>query len=300
MPGGPERPLGPEPPSGSEPPEGLGSGPLIPPGTQPVALPTFGGPGVSAVADGIEVFAADEQTGHPVDTMRWVRLAQAVLADEGVRGEAELSLLFVDEVAIGDLNKRFLGKDGPTDVLAFPIDEEPVESGRNPDSGGTGPGFATDLDEAPALLGDVVICPAVAARNAPEHAGTYDDELALLVVHGVLHLLGMDHMEDDEAEAMEARERELLARHHRAMAATRAQQPDGQTVFDPPAGAAGAPAADPSAGAPAAPGEAEAEDGRLPTDPQASADPESPTDPEPPGGGSSPGRPRPSGGGDGA
>jgi probable rRNA maturation factor len=234
MPGGPERPLGPEPPSGSEPGEGLGAGPLIPPGSQPVPLPSFLGAssdGVTVLAEGVEVFAADEQTGFPVDTLRWVHLAQAVLADEGVRGEAELSLLFVDEVAIGDLNKRFLGKDGPTDVLAFPIDEEPMESGRNPDSGGTGPGFSSDLDELPTLLGDVVICPAVASRNAPEHAGTYEDELALLVVHGVLHLLGMDHMEDDEAEAMEARERELLTRHHRPLDATRAQSADGEAAI---------------------------------------------------------------------
>ena len=163
----------------------------------------------------VEVFAADEQSAAPVDTLRWVRLAEAVLADQGVRGDAELSMLFVDEEAIADLNQRFLGKSGPTDVLAFPIDEEPSESGRSPDSGGTGPGFSSDVDEAPTLLGDVVICPAVAQRNAPEHAGTYDDELALLVVHGVLHLLGMDHMDDEEAEAMEARERELLAKHHR-------------------------------------------------------------------------------------
>ncbi|MCU4183924.1 rRNA maturation RNase YbeY [Acidiferrimicrobium sp. IK] len=163
---------------------------------------------------GVEVFAADEQQDAPVDTMRWVRLAEAVLADEGVRGDAELSMLFVDEEAIADLNQRFLGKSGPTDVLAFPIDEEPADSGRSPDSGGTGPGFSSDPDEAPSLLGDVVICPAVALRNAPDHAGTYEDELALLVVHGVLHLLGMDHLDDDEAELMEARERELLARHH--------------------------------------------------------------------------------------
>jgi probable rRNA maturation factor len=65
------------------------------------------------------------------------------------------------------------------------------------------------------VLGDVVICPAVASRNAPEHAGTYEDELALLVVHGVLHLLGMDHADDDEAEIMERREQELLGRFHR-------------------------------------------------------------------------------------
>jgi probable rRNA maturation factor len=138
-----------------------------------------------------------------------------VLADEGVRGEAEVSLLFVDEEAIADLNSRFLGKEGPTDVLAFPIDDEPVESGRSPDSGGTGPGFASEPDEAPLLLGDVVICPAVAERNAPDHAGNYDDEMALLVVHGLLHIIGMDHDDPDEAEAMEARERDLLARHHK-------------------------------------------------------------------------------------
>jgi probable rRNA maturation factor len=64
------------------------------------------------------------------------------------------------------------------------------------------------------LLGDVAICPAVARRNAPTHAGTFDDELALLVVHGVLHLLGMDHAEVDERAEMQARERELLDRFH--------------------------------------------------------------------------------------
>jgi probable rRNA maturation factor len=124
-------------------------------------------------------------------------------------------LLFVDENAIADLNARFLGKDGATDVLAFPIDEEPAESGRSPDSGGTGPGFTVEPEEAPTLLGDVVICPAVAYHNAPDHAGSYDDEIALLVVHGLLHLLGLDHEDPDEADAMEAKERELLARHHR-------------------------------------------------------------------------------------
>ncbi|MBO0692268.1 MAG: rRNA maturation RNase YbeY [Acidimicrobiaceae bacterium] len=254
MPGGPERPLGPEPPSGSDPGDGLGAGPLIPAGSQPVPLPSLSSnaaEGLSVLADGVEVFAADEQSSFPVDSMRWVQLAQAVLADEGVRGEAELSLLFVDEVAIADLNRRFLAKDGPTDVLAFPIDEEPVESGRNPDSGGSGPGFASDLDEAPTLLGDVVICPAVAARNAPEHAGTYDDELALLVVHGVLHLLGMDHLEDDEAEAMEARERELLARYHAPLAVSRAHTSDGEATVRTASEASGSTTPPPQASPPA-------------------------------------------------
>jgi probable rRNA maturation factor len=164
---------------------------------------------------GIEVFIADEQVVHPVDAGRWVRLAERVLEAEGVTGEAELSVLYVDETSISDLHKRFLGKDGPTDVLSFPIDGEPEESGRHPDSGGSGPGDRPEPDDLPMLLGDVVICPAVALRNAPEHAGTYDDELALLLVHGILHLLGMDHEDDDEAEIMEARERALLDRFHR-------------------------------------------------------------------------------------
>ena len=167
----------------------------------------------------VTVFAADEQAAFPVDTMRWIKLAERVLADEDIRGETEVSILFVDEATIADLNSRFLGKDQPTDVLAFPIDEEPVESGRSPDSGGSGPGFTPEPDEPPTLLGDVVICPAVAAHNAPGHAGTFDDELALLLVHGLLHLMGMDHEDPDEAEAMEAKERQLLARHHGAAGA---------------------------------------------------------------------------------
>ena len=164
---------------------------------------------------GVSVFVADEQRDHPVETLRWHRLAEQVLAAEGVRGNVELSVLFVDERSMTDLNRRFNSVDGPTDVLAFPIDEEPAEGGRSPDSGGSGPGYMpAEPADLPTLLGDVVICPSVAARNAPDHAGTYDDELALLLVHGILHLVGMDHHEDEEAEAMEARERELLARFH--------------------------------------------------------------------------------------
>ena len=165
----------------------------------------------------VDVFAADEQADHPVDHLRWLHLAAQVLAAEGVRGDTEVSLLFVDEPTITDLNERFLGKDGPTDVLAVP-DRRGADrrGGRSPDSGGTGPGYTPPEPARPARSCSATwsICPAVAARNAPEHAGTYDDEIALLVVHGILHLLGMDHEDDDEAEAMERRERELLARFH--------------------------------------------------------------------------------------
>lgn len=162
-----------------------------------------------------EVFVADEQDAVDLDPMRWAALATAVLSDEGVRGNTELSLLFVGEDDIAELNEQFMGSGGPTDVLSFPIDAaelEPVPpTGRStvaPDRAPPDPG------DAPLLLGDVVVCPAVAARQAPEHAGSLDDELALLVVHGILHVLGYDHAEAAEGERMRARELALLEAHH--------------------------------------------------------------------------------------
>jgi probable rRNA maturation factor len=162
----------------------------------------------------VDVFCADEQRDRPVEIVRWSTLARSVLLERGVKGDAEVSLLFVDEPSIAALNERFMGKSGPTDVLAFPVEDEPLPTGRSPDMGGTGPG-ADVPDEPLLLLGDVVVCPSVAARNALDHGSTYEDELALLVVHGLLHLLGMDHQVDAEAERMEALERSLLDRFHR-------------------------------------------------------------------------------------
>ena len=143
--------------------------------------------------DGPVVVGADEQDAVTIDVDRWVDLARAVLRDEGRRGE--LTLTFVDPDEIAGLNAEHLAGDGPTDVLSFPLDDDPQ------------PGV-------PVLLGDVVVCPAVAADQAPAHAGTLDDELALLVVHGVLHVLGHDHADDDEAAEMRGRELALLERHH--------------------------------------------------------------------------------------
>ncbi len=163
----------------------------------------------------IDIYAADEQHDHDIDLERYVALAQGALGDEGVKGLAEVSLIFCDEPTIASLNLQFMGKTGPTDVLSFPIDFEDEPSGRVPDAGGGGPG-EPPVPEIPQLIGDIVICPAVAGRNAVEHECSFDDEVALLVVHGVLHLLGWDHMVDDEAERMEAREQELLTRHYRA------------------------------------------------------------------------------------
>lgn len=177
-----------------------------------------------------EVFCADEQRDFSVDLARWQTLAVEVLRSEGVRGLCELSLLFVGEREMAELNELHMGKPGPTDVLAFPIDADEVEMvlhgqppSRAPDRSPPDPG------DMPLLLGDVVLCPAVAHRQAPEHAGTPDDELALLVVHGILHVLGYDHDEPAAGDTMRARELALLQEHHwgaPAPEAFRQEQPE--------------------------------------------------------------------------
>jgi probable rRNA maturation factor len=160
------------------------------------------------------VFGADEQSIVAVELDVFTRLAEGVLRSEGVRGQSELALYFVDEPTIAELNERFLGGAGPTDVLAFPIDDDIADVGRSPDAGSTGPDRPpVELTDVPLLLGDVLICPSVAARNAAEHGKALRDELALLVVHGTLHILGMDHADPDETAVMQAKEQELLAEH---------------------------------------------------------------------------------------
>ncbi|CAB4827860.1 unannotated protein [freshwater metagenome] len=162
-----------------------------------------------------EVFVADEQKDVPVDLERWQELATEVLRSEGVRGLAELALLFVSETEMSELNELHMGKPGPTDVLAFLIDASEAEIVLHGQPISRGPDRApADPGDMPLLLGDVVICPAVAQRQAPSHAGTVDDEIALLVVHGVLHVLGHDHDDDDQTRAMRAREVELLIEHY--------------------------------------------------------------------------------------
>ena len=143
------------------------------------------------------VVVGDEQTDVQIDADRWADLATAVLQSEGRVGE--LTLTFVDRAEIAALNAEHMGKAGATDVLSFPLDS--ID-----DTAGAMPG--------PMLLGDVVVCPAVAGEAAPTHAGTLDDELALLVVHGILHVLGHDHAEPDETRRMQERERALLEQHH--------------------------------------------------------------------------------------
>jgi probable rRNA maturation factor len=158
----------------------------------------------------VQIVVSDEQATPDVDADRWGALAAAVLRAEGRGGE--LTLTFVDRDEIAELNSEHMGQDGPTDVLSFPLDDDPAP-----------------IEVGPILLGDVVICPAVAREAAPEHAGTLDDELALLTVHGVLHILGFDHVDAAQRAEMRARERTHLERHHwrgPAPAAFRQEQVD--------------------------------------------------------------------------
>jgi len=141
----------------------------------------------------VAIFLADEQDLEvPAD--RLVALARHVLEERRVPADMELSLLFVDAATIAELNQEHLGKTGPTDVLAFPIDE-PGESPPN----------------APAILGDVVVCPEVAYEQAQRAGHGGQDELELLTVHGILHLLGMDHADPAEEREMFGLTDELLA-----------------------------------------------------------------------------------------
>ena len=138
----------------------------------------------------MDVFLANEQS-LAFDEVTLSSLARHTLTAENVDEGAELSLLFVAADHIRKLNKRFAGDDYATDVLAFPMME--------------------DDDDGSLLLGDVVICPEVAEKNAVDLNHGLQDELAALVVHGTLHLLGYDHQREDDKAKMDTRSREILA-----------------------------------------------------------------------------------------
>lgn len=138
------------------------------------------------------VVALDEQETRSVPTEQWALLAQNVLLAEGIGEDCELNLTFIGIDEMAELNTEHMDGDGPTDVLSFPLDDAD----------------AVVFDGQPRLLGDVVICPEVVARQAPTRP---DDEMALMVVHGVLHILGMDHQEADEQAEMQAAEQAHLA-----------------------------------------------------------------------------------------
>lgn len=138
----------------------------------------------------MEVFLANEQD-VPVDEARLSALARHSLVAERVDERAELSVLLVTQDHIRRLNARFAGEDHATDVLAFPMLDDDEEDGS-------------------LLLGDVVICPRAADRNAAHLGHALGRELDVLLVHGTLHLLGYDHQGSDDRSIMERRLRELL------------------------------------------------------------------------------------------
>ncbi|MCP9954619.1 MULTISPECIES: rRNA maturation RNase YbeY [Actinomadura] len=134
------------------------------------------------------------ESGVPVDEQALAGLSRHVLDGMRVHPLAELSVLLVDEAAMTELHEKWMDEPGPTDVLSFPMDE--LRPGHM--SGGADEDGETD----PGLLGDVVLCPAVAERQARDAGHSTEDELQLLCAHGILHLLGYDHAEPEEHKEM--------------------------------------------------------------------------------------------------
>jgi len=123
----------------------------------------------------------NNESGAKVDPRGLVRLAAFVLSELRIHAQTDVSILLVDAETITHYHKKFLNLPGPTDVLSFPMDELRVPTtGQSPPLG---------------LLGDVVLCPSEIARRAPRNGRTTDQEMAYLLIHGLLHLLGYDHDE---------------------------------------------------------------------------------------------------------
>ncbi len=191
------------------------------------------------------------ESGVNVDEADLAALARYVLDDLRMHPLAELSVLLVDRATMSDLHERWMGEPGPTDVLAFPMDElrpPPPGTGRG-DQGGN-----SDPDEEPGLLGDVVLCPEVAADQAAQARHELLDELELLCTHGILHLLGYDHAEAAERATMFGLQDELI----RSWRAARDQEPGPGAAPSGPGARPSGPGAGPSGpgGAPSGPGAA--------------------------------------------
>jgi probable rRNA maturation factor len=137
------------------------------------------------------------ESGDDVDITELSRLSRFVMDRMRVHPLAELCIKVVDEPTIAELNEQWMEKTGPTDVLAFPMDE-------------LRPGLVNEEPEE-GVLGDLVLCPTVAERQAHDAGHSTQDEVDLLTVHGILHLLGYDHAEPDEHKEMFGLQARLLA-----------------------------------------------------------------------------------------
>lgn len=144
------------------------------------------------------VLVTDDQD-DPIPTEPLSDLAGITMEAEGLEAETVVALSLVDVSRMAVLNETHLGKTGPTDVLSFPIED--AIPGDPPVQIAGGP---------PVHIGDIFICPEIVKANALSQEVSFDDEMSLMVVHGVLHLLGYDHVDDADAELMEGRERTIL------------------------------------------------------------------------------------------
>lgn len=155
--------------------------------------------------------AVDLVNESGVATMEEQLVAQAMFLMRQLHLDpaCEVSLLLVDEQRMAELHEQYLGEPGPTDVLSFPMDELTAGSPTHPVTEG--------------VLGDIVICPQVAAMQAQQAGHDVEDELRLLLTHGMLHLLGHDHAETEEHRVMFALQATLLAQWegHRSQAPVR-------------------------------------------------------------------------------
>ena len=135
-----------------------------------------------------------ELINSKIQTNRIIEVAEFSLLKMGVHPDSELSISLVDEIEMSSLHMRWLDESGPTDVLSFPMDE------LKPFSATSGPG----------MLGDIVLCPEYAKPQAKRAGHSIQEELELLTVHGVLHLLGFDHREIEEKRLMFSHQDEIL------------------------------------------------------------------------------------------
>ena len=138
----------------------------------------------------------NNETDFQIDHERVLRLAEHALDQMRIHPAAELAIQFIDEEPMSELHVQWMDEPGPTDVLSFPMDE-------------LRPGAEGEVTP-PGLLGDIVVCPAFAEKQAEAAGHALINEVLLLVTHGILHLLGYDHAEPDEEREMFGIQREIL------------------------------------------------------------------------------------------
>ena len=159
----------------------------------------------------MSVFVANE-SGIPLDENELVELLRFAIERWGINPQAEVSLLALDVQAMTDLHVQWMNEPGPTDVMAFPMDELTERGSWQPQPATPGP----------ALLGDIVLCPELAVAQAAERGHAFLHELRVLTIHGLLHLLGYDHDNPDAEREMFARQDQLVSQWENRATGTQA------------------------------------------------------------------------------